>query len=304
MRSNTNIRKIVIWLVVIAVVSLTIAAIAFFNTENYIVRFWDRSNFEGNSIDEVKTFDIDKVKTFDVEQLKKIYIHSVSSDVSVFSTDEEDVKIHFYGSSTAGSEKELPNLITNLEGNKLKIEIKYPKALLYYPKELFYNATVVLDVYIPQDYTGNINIDTVSADVDMSGLDLNDFKCKTVSGDLRIESLGSDNLTLHTTSGDVDIVDFSGNLEADSVSGDIDVEYRVFDNNVDIKTISGKVKIDLPQYAEFHLKTNTVSGEVVAKFPITIISFNKMNQLEGTVGTGDNRIVVDTVSGDIYINKF
>jgi len=296
MKNNINIRKIVIWLVVIAVVSLTIAAIAFFNTENYMVRFWDRSNFEGNSIDEVKTFDIEEVKTFDIEQLKEIYIHSVSSNVSVFSTDEEDVKIHFYGRSTAESEKGLPNLITNLEGSKLKIEIKYPKVL-------FNNDNVVLDVYIPQDYTGNINIDTVSADVDMSGLDLNDFKCKTVSGDLRIESLGSDNLTLHTTSGDVDIVDFSGNLEADSVSGDIDVEYRVFDNNVDIKTISGKVKIDLPQYAESHLKTNTVSGEVVAKFPITIISFNKMNQLEGTVGTGDNRIVVDTVSGDIYINK-
>ncbi len=177
MRSNTNIRKIVIWLVVIAVVSLTIAAVAFFNTENYIVRFWDRSNFEGNSIDEVKTFDIDEVKTFGIDQLKEIYIHSVSPDVSVFSTDEEDVKIHFYGSSTAGSEKELPNLITNLEGNKLKIEIKYPKVL-------FYNANVVLDVYIPQDYTGNINIDTVSADVDMSGLDLNDFKCKTRSPEI------------------------------------------------------------------------------------------------------------------------
>ncbi|GAJ23375.1 unnamed protein product, partial [marine sediment metagenome] len=53
----------------------------------------------------------------------------------------------------------------------------------------------------------------------------------------------------------------------------------------------------------FYLKTNTVSGEVVTKFPITIISFNKLNQLEGTVGTGDNRIIVDTVSGSIYLNK-
>jgi DUF4097 and DUF4098 domain-containing protein YvlB len=98
-------------------------------------------------------------------------------------------------------------------------------------------------------------------------------------------------------------MDFKGNLKADSVSGDINVRYRVFDNNIDVKTISGKVKIDLPQNAEFYLKTNTVSGEVIAKFPITIISFNKMNQLEGTVGTGDNRIIIDTVSGDIYINK-
>ncbi|HCL90726.1 MAG TPA: hypothetical protein DHW70_05340 [Candidatus Atribacteria bacterium] len=288
MRSNMNIRKIVIWLVVIAVVSLTIAAIAFFSTENYMVSFRDRNNFEGNSIDEVKTFGID--------QLKEIYIHSVSSDVSVFSTDEEDIKVHFYGRSALKSEKALPKLITNLEGSKLKIGIEYPKVL-------FYNANVVLDVYIPQDYRGNINIDTVSADVDISDLDLNNFHCKTVSGDLRIESLGSDNLTLNTTSGDVDIVDFSGNLKADLVSGDIDVRYRVFDNNVDVKTISGEVKIDLPQNAEFYLKTNTVSGEVVARFPITIISFNKMNQLEGTVGTGDNRIIVDTVSGDIYINK-
>ena len=288
MRSNTNIRKIVIWLVVIAVVSLTIATIAFFSTENYMVSFRDKNNFEGNSKDEVTTFGID--------QLKEIYIHSVSSDVSVFSTDEEDIKINFYSRSTLRSEKALPKLITNLEGSKLKIEIKYPKVI-------FYNTNVVLDVYIPQDYRESIIIDTASADVDISNLDLNNFLCKTASGDLRIESLGSDNLTLNTASGDVDIVDFSGNLKADLVSGDIDVGYKVFDNNVDIKTISGKVNIDLPQNAEFYLKTNTVSGEVVARFPITIISFNKMNQLEGTVGIGDNRIIVDTVSGDIYLNK-
>ncbi len=291
MRNNTNIQKMVIWLVVIAVVSLTIAAIAFFNTENYMVSFRDRNNFEGNSIDEVKTFDID--------QLKEIYIHSVSSDVSVFSTDEEDIKIHFYGRSALKSEKALPKLITNLEGRKLKIEIEYPKVLFYWAAA----ADVLLDIYIPRDYRDNVIIDAVSAEVDISNLDINNFQCKTVSGDLKIKSLGSDNLTLKTTSGDVNIMDFTGNLKADSVSGDIDVRYRVFDNNIDIKTISGKVEIDLPQNAEFYLKTNTVSGEVVTKFPITIISFNKMNQLEGTVGTGDNSIIIDTVSGDIYISK-
>ena len=288
MKNNINIRKIVMWLVVIAVVSLTIAAIAFFSTENYMVSFRNRNNFEGNPIDEVNTFGI--------YQLKEIYIHSVSSDVSVFSTDEEEIKIHFYGRTALKSEKASPKLITNLERSKLKIEIEYPKVI-------FYNADVVLDVYIPQDYTGNINIDAVSADIDISNLEINNFQCKTVSGDLKIKSLGSDNLTLNTTSGEVNIMDFTGNLKADSVSGDINVRYRVFDNNIDVKTISGKVEIDLPQYAEFYLKTNTVSGEVVAKFPITIISFNKMKQLEGTVGTGDNRIIIDTVSGDIYINK-
>ncbi|MEA3453461.1 MAG: DUF4097 family beta strand repeat-containing protein [Candidatus Caldatribacteriota bacterium] len=288
MRNNTNIQKTVIWLVVIAVVSLTIAAIAFFSTENYMVSFRDKNNFGGNPIDEVNTFGI--------YQLKEIYIHSVSSDVSVFSTDEEEIKIHFYGRTALKSEKASPKLITNLEGSKLKIEIEYPKVI-------FYNADVVLDIYIPQDYTRNVNIDAVSADVDISNLDINNFQCKTVSGDLKIKSLGSDNLTLNTTSGEVNIMDFTGNLKADSVSGDINVRYGVFDNNIDVKTISGKVEIDLPQYAEFYLKTNTVSGEVVAKFPITIISFNKMKQLEGTVGTGDNRIIIDTVSGDIYINK-
>ena len=288
MKNNVNIRKIIIWLFVIAVASLTIATIAFFSTENYMVSFRDRNNFEGNSIDEVRTFGID--------QLKEIYIHSVSSDVSVFSTDEEDIKIHFYGRSAFKSDKALPKLITNLEGSKLKIEIEYPKVL-------FYNANVVLDIFIPQDYSENIIMDTVSADIDISNLGINNFQCKTVSGDLRIESLDLDNLILNTTSGYVNIIDFSGNLKADSVSGDINVGYRVFENNVDIKTISGKVKIDLPQNAEFYLKTNTVSGEVDTKFPITIISFNKMNQLEGTVGTGDNSIIIDTVSGDIYINK-
>lgn len=290
MKNNTNIQKMAIWLVVIAVVSLTIAAIAFFNTENYMINFRDRNNFEGNSIDEVRTFDID--------QLKEVYIHTVSSDVSVFPTDEEDIKIHFYGRSALKSEKALPKLITNLKGNKLKIEIEYPKVLFSWAA-----ADVLLDIYIPRDYRDNVIIDVVSAEVDISNLDIDNFQCKTVSGDLKIKSLDSDNLTLKTVSGDVNIMNFTGNLKADLVSGDIDVGYKFFDNNVDIKTISGKVTIDLPQNAEFYLKTNTVSGEVVAKFPITMISFNKMNQLEGTVGTGDNSIIIDTVSGDIYINK-
>lgn len=290
MKNNTNIQKMAIWLVVIAVVSLTIAAIAFFNTENYMINFRDRNNFEGNSIDEVRTFGID--------QLKEVYIHTVSSDVSVFPTDEEDIKIHFYGRSALKSEKALPKLITNLKGNKLKIEIEYPKVLFSWAA-----ADVLLDIYIPRDYRDNVIIDVVSAEVDISNLDIDNFQCKTVSGDLKIKSLDSDNLTLKTVSGDVNIMNFTGNLKADLVSGDIDVGYKFFDNNVDIKTISGKVTIDLPQNAEFYLKTNTVSGEVVAKFPITMISFNKMNQLEGTVGTGDNSIIIDTVSGDIYINK-
>jgi lia operon protein LiaG len=292
MRNNTNIQKMVIWLVVIAAISLTIATIAFFSTENYMINFRDRNNYEGNSIDEVRAFNI--------YQLKEIYIHSVSSDVSVFSTDEENIKIHFYGRSATAlkSEKALPKLITNLEGSKLKIEIEYPKTSFSWAA-----ADVLLDIYIPRDYRDNVIIDAVSADVDISNLDINNFQCKTVSGDLKIKSLGSDNLTLKTTSGDVNIMDFTGNLKADSVSGDINVRYRVFDNNIDVKTISGKVKIDLPQNAEFYLKTNTVSGEVVIKFPIKIISFNKMNQLEGAVGTGDNSIIIDTVSGDIYINK-
>lgn len=290
MKNNTNIQKMAIWLVVIAVVSLTIAAIAFFNTENYMINFRDRNNFEGNSIDEVRTFGID--------QLKEVYIHTVSSDVSVFPTDEEDIKIHFYGRSALKSEKALPKLITNLKGNKLKIEIEYPKVLFSWAA-----ADVLLDIYIPRDYRDNVIIDVVSAEVDISNLDIDNFQCKTVSGDLKIKSLDSDNLTLKTVSGDVNIMNFTGNLKADLVSGDIDVGYKFFDNNVDIKTISGKVTIALPQNAEFYLKTNTVSGEVVAKFPITMISFNKMNQLEGTVGTGDNSIIIDTVSGDIYINK-
>lgn len=288
MKNNINIPKIVMWLVIIAIASLTIATIAFFSTENYIESFRNRNSFKGNLIDEVKTFGIN--------QLKEIYIHSVSSDISLFSTDEEDIKIHFYGKSVYKSEKVLPKLITNIVGNKLKIEVEYPKLF-------FYSANVVLDICIPRDYRENIIINAVSANVDISNLSINNFQCKTVSGDLKIESLGSDNLTLKTTSGDVNIMDFTGNLKADSVSGDINVGYRVFDNNIDVKTISGKVKIDLPQNAEFYLKTNTVSGKVIAKFPIAIISFNKKNQLEGTVGTGDNSIIIDTVSGDIYLNK-
>jgi len=290
MKDNTNIRKVVIWLVIIAAVSLTVALINFMYVEDYFKGFQKANNFEENLIDEVKNFNIDN--------LKEIYINSVSAGVSVFSTDEKDIKVHFHGKSLGSSKQQVPKLTANVEGDMLKIVLEYPKTAFS-----FIDFSALLDIYLPLEYTGNIMVETVSAGIGISNLNINNLQCETVSGGLRIKSLILEDCILKTTSGGISITDFTGNLKAESISGGVDIGYKSFYHNVDIKTTSGGIKIDFPKDAEFYLKANTFSGEVVAKFPITITNSSKKLQLEGVVGAGNGSVIIESVSGNIYLNK-
>ena len=110
-------------------------------------------------------------------------------------------------------------------------------------------------------------------------------------------------MIIKTTSGDVNIKGSTGDTTFNSVSGDLNIDYTKFDNNINISTSSGDSKLTLSEDSQFYLNFKSSSGRVKNAFPITVNGTAKRNNIEGTVISDHNKIIVKTSSGGLEIIK-
>lgn len=275
------------------------------------------SNWNISVLGKMKKFKVDETEEHEISNIDNMYIKTVSTDINIIAASDNKVKAHFYGEISTNNEKIKPHLEVNDSGKKLNIIIEYPKVL-----NLSINSNAKLDVYIPEKYINDISLSTVSGDVYIDKLKVDEFEYKTtsgstkiedltckesefrsVSGDVKIKSLVSEESDFNTTSGEVYIDSFAGELEGGSVSGSFNVNYKEFNNDIDIHTTSGDVELKFPKNAEFNLNFKTVSGDFSNAFPMKIIGKESSRNIEGTVGEADNTIRIKTVSGDVEINN-
>ena len=157
------------------------------------------------------------------------------------------------------------------------------------------------------DAVGKVSVETVSGNIDVSQVD----------GDVRAEAV----------SGRVDLTNIVGDIESESVSGRImmngvrsssvraetvngSITYNgTFDptGNYTFKSHSGRLTMGLPPDAGATVSLETFSGNVDSDFPVTLESGNTRNghesRFEFRIGNGRSRIVAETFSGDIRIQR-
>lgn len=174
----------------------------------------------------------------------------------------------------------------------------------------FWDTKTVINVCVDPDYGKDLHVNAVARDINIGGLSLNKLSVNsvsggiflrgvncsvanidTVSGNVSARGLNSARTVTNTVSGGVELRGFNGEFKGSSVSGSIDVEYEAFDNNVNIDTVSGRIVLTLSGAADFALNTDTVSGRLVNEF------------VRPLLGSGRNKINLDTVSGNMTIKK-
>ena len=295
-----NVKKFVMWLAIIMFVSFATAGIILAITGNL----------------SIAVEQIDESKTFNTDEISEIYIDMVSTDINIISTNEEEIRVHFYGEVSTNKKMELPSLVAYQSGDELRIEIIQPKTILI-GISIFRTK---LDIYIPEDSIEVLKADTISSDTSVNNLKVDEFDLATVSGDFKGESLFASDLRLNSISGDISLKEYKGDININNVSGDVVLEGgRQNDNievvtvsgdiyveqedssNMNIRTTSGDIEINLSEDAQFYLKATTVSGDIETRFPIKVISSSRRD-LEGMVGNGEKEINVGTTSGDINID--
>jgi DUF4097 and DUF4098 domain-containing protein YvlB len=68
-----------------------------------------------------------------------------------------------------------------------------------------------------------------------------------------------------------------------------------------LNTVSGSVRLSVPQSTNFHLSAEAVSGEIRTDIPIVIEEQGK-HSLRARMGDGGGRVEVHTVSGEIRLS--
>ncbi|MCE5187762.1 MAG: DUF4097 domain-containing protein [Eubacteriales bacterium] len=177
--------------------------------------------------------------------------------------------------------------------------------------------TLVME--IPSSLLGqltNLEIDTVSAEIDLSGVYGTETDLETVSGGINCTDIAADRLDISSTSGSIvcenakaqklDLGNISGSIraegefveiDAETVSGSMRLGCATVPSKIDADGVSGSVTVALPESAGFTARLDTVSGSFTCEFPGT------MGSDLVVVGDGSANYRFNTVSGSLQIEK-
>lgn len=163
------------------------------------------------------------------------------------------------------------------------------------------------DVHVT-DAVGTVEIEAVSGNVDIARVDGN-VRAEAVSGTVIVNDVTGD-IDAESVSGRVTISGArSRSVRAESVSGSIGYSGTIDPaGNYVFKSHSGRLSLGLPPNAGATVSVETFNGNVDSDFPVTLEGARSGGQgheskFEFRIGSGGARIVLETFSGGIRIQR-
>lgn len=208
-------------------------------------------------------------KSIDVDGDARISVENIAGEIVIQGWDQSSVQIT---AKLYGNAKEL---LVSGGGSRLDIEVDYESDSWFGSGSR--NSSADLMIYVPANAV--LDVESVSAEIDVVGVTGSSMQLESVSGDVEVES-GSAEMSVATVSGEITIKNPNlEDLNAESVSGDIRVQGGMLD--AILETVSGDIQLSVDKLVR--LEANSVSGDI--KFPLNLQK--------------NSRVEVETVSGDI-----
>ncbi len=152
------------------------------------------------------------------------------------------------------------------------------------------------------DVSGKLEVSTGSGDVKLDDGDVSEAAVSTISGDVKLEGVAK-TIKVESVSGDITVSDArDGQLTLSTTSGDIDYEGSLDGGASHVTTISGDVKLRLPDDSSFRLEASTVSGDLSSEFDLRDGQQGRRS-LSGTAGDGAATLQIETTSGDVNVER-
>lgn len=251
-------------------------------------------NWFGISAKDLKWETLDEEKLAEINGVNNIEISSPFIDIKVTSADRDDIRIHYYGKMKTNV---VPELKVEKISNKLNIKLEH-NSNSYSVVE----SDVVLEVFVPKSFNGELNTTSSSGDIYMKNLIGKNINVSASSGDLELENLEAPMLNLATSSGEIILNDSIGEIKAASSSGDIFLDNPKTSENIKVTTSSGDVSIKLGDDASYKVEGTTSSGDVYYSGPISVEK-DRSGKFDFTIGSGEKSIEISTSSGDIRFSR-
>ena len=162
----------------------------------------------------------------------------------------------------------------------------------------------------------DVEIDTVSASIDLSGVYGTETDLETVSGAINCTDVAVEKLGLSSTSGSIvcenakaqklDLENVSGStraegefveIDAENVSGSTRLGCATVPVKINVDGVSGSIVVALPETASFTARLDSVSGSFTCDFN------GKLGSDMVVIGDGSAEYRFNTVSGSLRIEK-
>ncbi|MDV3516503.1 DUF4097 family beta strand repeat-containing protein [Stenotrophomonas sp. C1657] len=254
----------------------------------------------------------------------RIELSNIAGKVTVRGWDRNDVQL-------TGTLSDGLQLRQEKSANRVRWEIEYPR------RSNSGGATLTLNV--PRSV--ELLLSTVSADQDISGVDVRRLQADTVSGDLAAAGRSGDSV-LNTVSGNVtarlqtprlDVNTVSGRIEAgggvsgeigaqtvsgrvgvdagriqrlavETVSGGIDLSATALapGGRINVESVSASVSLRLPRTVSAQLSVNSFSGSINSDAgKVERPRYGPGSSLDARLGSGDGDIRVQSHSGSVQV---
>ena len=208
---------------------------------------------------------LDELVELDLDGIREAHVHIVSGAVAATAGPAPGhLRVRF--------DADAPVDVT-FEDGVLEVRRDLPRSLL------FLREDVIVELVAPEDVL--VRVGVVSASAAVRGF-RDRVDVQAVSGPVTLDDLGGP-VRAKTVSGDIEARDLRDALTANSVSGDV----ALVDGScaeLEVKTVSGDVVLDLRLDPAGSYRVNTLSGNVTAR-----------------VDADDPRVQVRTLSGKVSV---
>jgi hypothetical protein len=203
----------------------------------------------------------------------RIEIDNLKGRIQVRAWDRNEVRIT--GSLGEGVEK----LVVDGDRDHLVVRVQYPTHI-----GAWHDRTGPTDLQLQVPLQADLEIESVSADIDVDGVAPGEFSVDTVSGNV-VVAAAPKSADINSVSGDLQVTLNSSDVKVESVSGDVRLQGRL-DGEVHGETVSGALSIDSRSQRLHKLSVATVSGDT---------------DLRVALADG-GQVKAETVSGDIHVS--
>ena len=189
---------------------------------------------------------------------------------------------------------ERTNVTLERLGDKLAVKIDKPLNL--------FNASIAvsLDATLPK--STNLELTTHNGRVEITAVD-GQIDATTHNGDV-VTRGACGGAKLETHNGSVKCYDISGNAELKTHNGGVEVNYSQTAAPVcDISAVShnGSIHLIAPPNLSAAVRVSTHNGSIKTDLPIKIIGELSRSKIQGTIGSGEGKLHLETHNGSITI---
>lgn len=247
-----------------------------------------------------------------LENMNEIEVDLVNQDIYIYETDEPVLIVKQVANRRIPEDEKLR--LVQYE-HKVRVEKKNNIGFKVFNfGNWSFNERV--EIYVPATYKQLLNLKTVSGTIKMDNVIVDEIECQTTSGDIEMINVTAKEMKINTTSGDIKVENIEiDSLEGVSTSGDLEIEGMC--NNVEGKTVSGNIELELMQHPKqirvesvsgdidlnfakmngFDLEFNSTSGDFESDFDVIAKSKKKYSYKDESA-----KLRVKTVSGNLEIN--